>query len=78
MFKDAREHGELVAAWNHNDYFSGLANGTIEGLALVNEGKVIDSNLWRVIGVSNAVELAEINLETLLGAQLETFGGSSG
>jgi PAS domain S-box-containing protein len=72
VFKDAREHGELVAALNHNKLlYSGLANGTIEGLALVNEGKVIDSNpqLWRVIGVSNAVELAEINLETLLGVR---------
>ena len=72
VFKDAREHGELVAALNHNKLlYGGLANGTIEGLALVNKGKVIDSNpqLWRVIGISNAVELAEIDLENLLGVR---------
>ncbi len=72
VFKDAREHGELVAALNHNKLlYSGLANGTIEGLALVNQSKVLDSNpqLWRVIGVSNALELAEVNLESLLGVR---------
>ena len=61
-----------MAALNHNKLlYSGLANGTIEGLALVNEGKIIDSNsqLWRVIGVSNALELVEVNLESLLGVR---------
>ena len=49
VFKDASEQSELVAALNHNKLlYSGLANGTIEGLALVNKGKIIDSNpqLW--------------------------------
>lgn len=70
VFKDAREPGELVAALNHNKLlYSGLANGTIEGLALVNQGKVIDSNpqMWQIIGVSNAHELTEVGLESLLG-----------
>ena len=68
VFKDAREHGESVAALNHNKLlYSGLANGTIEGLALVNQGKVMDSNpqFWRVIGVSNALELTEVNLSLI-------------
>ena len=72
VFKDSREQGELVAALNHNKLlYSGLANGTIEGLALVNQGKVMDSNpqLWRVIGVSNAQELTEVDLGSLLGVR---------
>ena len=70
VFKDAREPGELVAALNHNKLlYSGLANGTIEGLALVNQERLVDSNpqMWRIIGVNNAVELSEVPMISLLG-----------
>lgn len=70
VFKDARAHGELVAALNHNKLlYSGLANGTIEGLALVGAEKILDSNpvMCRIIGVNNAAELAEVKLMDLLG-----------
>ncbi len=70
VFKDSRKPGELVAALNHNKLlYSGLANGTIEGLALISRGKVMDSNpqLWQIIGASNALEMSEVNIESLLG-----------
>ncbi len=72
VFKDSRGQSELVAALNHNKLlYSGLANGTIEGLALVNRGRVVDSNpqLWRIIGVTNATELAQVDLENMLGVR---------
>ena len=70
VFKDARAPGELVAALNYNKLlYSGLANGTIEGLALVGAEKILDSNpvMCRIIGVNNAAELAGVKLMDLLG-----------
>lgn len=72
VFKDSREHSELVAALNFNKlFYSGLANGTIEGLAFLQKGKVMDSNpqLWKIVGVPNASALADLDLQNLLGVR---------
>ncbi|MBO75095.1 MAG: hypothetical protein CMD33_07475 [Flavobacteriales bacterium] len=72
VFRDSREHSELVAALNFNKlFYSGLANGTIEGLAFIQKGKVMDSNpqLWKIVGVPNASALADLDLKNLLGVR---------
>ena len=70
VFKDAREHGELVAALNHNKYLQRFSQWYNRRFGVGKQGKVIDSNpqLWRVIGVSNA-GINRIDLENLLGVR---------
>ncbi|MFZ9054929.1 MAG: PAS domain S-box protein, partial [Flavobacteriales bacterium] len=70
VFKDVRDTDELVAALNYNKLlYSGLANGTIEGLVLIHQGKAVDSNVqaWKIMGVSSSAELVKIDWESQLG-----------
>ena len=70
VFKDVRQTDELVAALNYNKLlYSGLANGTIEGLALMHGVQALDSNvqMWKIMGVKSAAELAKLDWEHLLG-----------
>ena len=70
VFKDVRTPGELAAALNYNKLlYSGLANGTIEGLALVSGEEILDSNpvMCRIIGANSASELVGVKLMDLLG-----------
>ena len=70
VFKNVRSPDELVVALNHNKrLYSGLANGTIEGLALLNQEKILDSNsvMCRILGVNSTAELAGLKLVDLLG-----------
>ena len=70
VFKDVRDADELATALRYNKtLYTGLANGTIEGLALINNNKAVDSNaqMWITMGVNTAQELGEIDWEAQLG-----------
>ncbi|MGA0435034.1 MAG: PAS domain-containing sensor histidine kinase [Flavobacteriales bacterium] len=70
--KDARSVDEIRAALNYNQLlYSGLANGTIEGLALINNESTLDCNaqMFDVMGVHSLQELKSVNWEKQLGSR---------
>ena len=72
VFKDQRNTDELTSALSYNKLlYAGLANGTIEGLALIHKNQAVDSNgqMWMVMGVNNPQEITEIRWESELGAR---------
>ena len=72
VFEDQLGWRELRNAFEVNKLrYQGLAAGTMEGLAFMQNNQIVDLNteMMRILGVSKLEELAEINIEQLFGAR---------
>ena len=72
VFEDQLGWQELRSAFELNkNRYHGLASGTMEGLAFLQNNQVIDLNaqMMNIIGISKLEELEELNIQTLFGAR---------
>ena len=72
VFEDQLGWQELRSAFELNkNRYHGLASGTMEGLAFLQNNQVIDLNaqMMNILGISKLEELEELNIQTLFGAR---------
>jgi len=72
VFEDQLGWQELRSAFELNkNRYHGLASGTMEGLAFLQNNQVIDLNaqMMNILGISKLEELEELNIKELFGAR---------
>ncbi|MCH1584852.1 MAG: PAS domain-containing protein, partial [Flavobacteriales bacterium] len=72
VFEDQLGWQELRSAFELNkNRYHGLASGTMEGLAFLQNNQVIDLNaqMMNILGISKLEELEELNIQKLFGAR---------